>query len=171
MRPIILVGFMGSGKTTVGKELASVLGCPFTDTDQVIENSEGVPVSQIFAEKGENYFRELEKDIVENLDDTHFEVIAVGGGLPCYNGLMDVLNKKGFTVYLKADEELLFERLWHEMEERPLIEGMGEHELKAFISRKLMEREPYYQQALITILSTESTVSDIIRQLPPHQKN
>ena len=171
MRPIILVGFMGSGKTTVGKELASVLGCPFTDTDQVIENSEGVPVSQIFAENGENYFRELEKDIVENLDDTHFEVIAVGGGLPCYNGLMDVLNKKGFTVYLKADEELLFERLWHEMEERPLIEGMGEGELKVFINSKLLERKPFYERALISVQSTSNTVSDIIRQLPLPQKN
>ncbi|MFN5910732.1 MAG: shikimate kinase [Bacteroidota bacterium] len=169
-QPIFLIGFMASGKTTIGSQLAEFLKCPFLDTDRIIEEKKGVTVAQLFAEQGERYFRDLEKRVVEGLDPNALTVVAVGGGLPCYNGLIDVLNSKGITVYLKTDPSVLLKRLIHALEERPLIEGMGEEELKKFISDKMEEREPFYKKAQYTVDANNDTLKAIIQQLLLHRK-
>lgn len=166
MQLIFLVGFMGSGKTTLGRQLAEVLNIPFMDTDQNIEQRFGATVSQLFAEKGEEFFRKEELKLVEELNSKTNMVIATGGGLPCYSNIMQRLNELGLTIYLKTSEETLFERLMLEMEDRPLLEGMGEFELKMFIQDKMREREPIYSQAEIILEEPEHSASALIHRLP-----
>ncbi len=157
---------MGSGKTTLGSQLAKSLNFNFIDTDQFIEQKNGATVSQLFAENGEEFFRAEEKALIENLQGKSNLVVATGGGLPCYGNSMHLMNQLGITVYLKTSEKTLFDRLIVEMEDRPLLEGMGEFELKMFIQDKMKEREPIYDLAEITLEEHEHSVSELIRHLP-----
>ena len=157
---------MGSGKTTLGSQLAKSLNFNFIDTDQFIEQKNGATVSQLFAENGEEFFRTEEKALIEGLYGKSNLVVATGGGLPCYGNSMQLMNRLGITVYLKTSEKTLFDRLIVEMEDRPLLEGMGEFELKMFIQDKMKEREPIYDLAEITLEEHEHSVSEIIRHLP-----
>ncbi len=143
---IILIGFMGSGKTTMGKNLADKLNYQFLDTDKEIENLVGMPISKIFETKGEKYFRSLERQFIEKLDVTN-TVIATGGGLPCFNNNIDYLNKKGVTVYLKYSAEELYERLKSETEQRPILKNKSSEELFLFIQDLLNKREACYKKA------------------------
>lgn len=170
MKPIFLIGFMGSGKTTLGKQLADKLKCPFVDTDREIEKANSTTISQLFAEKGEMYFRELEKNLIDEMEDDCLQVVAVGGGLPCFNRLMDTLLQKGIVVYLRTSEQTLFNRLLNDLNERPLIEGMGEEQLRSFIDVKLREREKMYGQAHL-VLDEVQNVQRIIQEILPLQKN
>lgn len=171
MKPIFLIGFMGSGKSTLGKQLAATLNCPFLDSDREIEMQLKTTVSQIFAEKGEGFFRTLEKSFVEKVSQEQLQIIAVGGGLPCFNDMMDVLLSKGIVVYLKTSETTLFERLVNAMEERPLIEGMNEAQLKDYIHAKLKEREEVYSRSHLVIEEEDQTAERIIQLILPLQKN
>ena len=171
MTTVILVGFMGSGKSTLGTELARRLNVPFVDSDQLIEQQEQATISQLFLEKGEDYFRTKELELILNMDFHQPKVLATGGGLPCYNDLMTLLNKKGVTIYLKTSPETLYTRLLHDMEDRPLLEGMGEYELKMYIKDKLAERETIYRKAQITLDEKDHTASEIIRRLDLLRKN
>ena len=171
MRTVILVGFMGSGKSTLGIELARRMNVPFVDSDQLIEQEEQATITQLFLEKGEEYFRTKEQELILNIDFQQPRVLATGGGLPCYNDLMNVLNRKGVTIYLKTSPETLYTRLLHDMEDRPLLEGMGEYELKMYIKDKLAEREMVYLKSRITLDERDHTASEIIRRLDLLQKN
>lgn len=162
---------MGSGKTTLGKQIASRLGCSFLDTDLEIEKSLGLSISQIFAEQGESHFRELEKNYIEHITADRQVVVSVGGGLPCFNNMMDALLSKGIVVYLKTSEFTLFNRLVNDLNERPLLEGLGEHEIKLFISDKLAQREKYYSQAHLIVPEQDQTVDMITQLILPLQKN
>jgi shikimate kinase len=151
--------------------LAQCLNIPFLDSDQLIEQEEQATISQLFLEKGEDYFRSKEQELILNMDFDHPSVLATGGGLPCYNDLMSVLNKKGVTIYLKTSPETLYIRLLHDMEDRPLLEGMGEYELKMYIQDKLSEREGIYNMAQITLEEKDHNTDEIIRRLHLLQKN
>ena len=151
MRRIILIGYMGSGKTTVGKALAKDLSLPFYDLDWYIESRMRKTVSEIFAERGEEGFRKIEYNMLHEVAEFEDVIISCGGGTPCFFDNMDYLNQQGQVVYLKADPEVLYKHLMMAKVERPLIKGKSHDELLAFIREQLEKREPFYTKARYTL--------------------
>lgn len=162
---IFLVGFMGSGKSTLGKKLCEEMDVPFIDIDTKIEDSEGKSVSEIFRERGEEYFRKLESEALRKTARTRNAVIATGGGAPCFNGNMKWMNENGITVYLKAEPGELYHRLLKERETRPLIASLGDVALFDFILSSLAHREPYYNQAAIKLSLKAATSAAILTRI------
>lgn len=144
---IIIVGYMGAGKTTVGKALAKNLGLDFYDLDWYIESRMRKTVPQIFAEKGEEGFRKIEYNMLHEVAEFENVVISCGGGTPCFFDNMEYLNQQGQVVYLKASPHVLLKHLKMGKTERPLIKGKSEEELNAFICQQLKTREPFYSKA------------------------
>lgn len=161
---IILIGFMGSGKSTVGKELASKLQRSFVDSDAWIEVQAGASISRIFESDGESVFRKWEQQFVHQLNNTN-GIIACGGGLPCFNDLMAELKQKGTVVYLKATVETLVGRLKSEREDRPLLNMISDVEIAQEITTRLENREPVYLQADLTIETDGKTTGKIVDEL------
>ena len=147
MRRIILVGYMGSGKTTVGKALSKETGMMFYDLDWYIESRMHKSVSQIFAERGEEGFRKIEHNMLHEVAEFEDVIISCGGGTPCFFDNMDYLNQKGDVVYLKATPETLYKHLQMGKVERPLLKGKSPEELIAYITAHLQERAPFYEKA------------------------
>ncbi|MBX7108239.1 MAG: AAA family ATPase [Chitinophagales bacterium] len=148
-RSIYLVGFMGSGKSTVGKQLAALLHYDFIDLDEYLQQQEGTTITQLFEEKGEAYFRERESEYLRRFDASKTQVVATGGGTPCFWENMEWMNQQGTTVYLKATPALLANRLRNEQSHRPLLRGKTGQEVFDYISGKLAEREKYYLSAKV----------------------
>jgi len=142
-----LIGYMGSGKTTVGKQLAKKLNLQFIDMDMFIENRYHKSISAIFEEKGEDCFREIERKALHEIIDFENIVISTGGGLPCFFDNMDVMNQVGTTIYLKVSVEELANRLRTGKQQRPLIKDKNPEEMKDFITVNLAKREEFYNQA------------------------
>ena len=147
MRRIILIGYMGSGKTTVGKALSKETGMMFYDLDWYIESRMRKTVSQIFAEKGEEGFRKIEYNMLHEVAEFEDVIISCGGGTPCFFDNMDYLNQQGDVVYLKATPETLYKQLLMAKVERPLLKDKTPEELIAYITEHLKEREPFYGKA------------------------
>lgn len=148
MQPrIFLIGFMGSGKTTVGSKLARIMGYEFVDMDQIIEETSGMTVPGIFQELGEEVFRKWENDILLELCQREKVVVATGGGAPCHGTMMSTMNQFGITVYIKLEPSGLKDRLTKSKTDRPLIRGKSEEELLLFITSLLETREAFYNQA------------------------
>jgi shikimate kinase len=147
MRRIILIGYMGAGKTTVGKALAKELGLPFYDLDWYIESRRRKTIAQLFAEMGEEGFRKVEYNMLHEVAEFENVVISCGGGTPCFFDNMDYMNQQAQVVYLKATPEVLFSHLAMSKNERPLLKGKSHDELIAFISEQLQHREQYYLKA------------------------
>ena len=147
MKRIILVGYMGSGKTTVGKALSKETGMMFYDLDWYIESRMRKSVSQIFAEKGEDGFRKIEYNMLHEVAEFEDVIISCGGGTPCFFDNMDYLNQQGDVVYLKATPETLYKHLMMAKIERPLLKGKSADELIAYITEHLKERAPFYEKA------------------------
>ena len=147
MRRIILVGYMGSGKTTVGKALSKETGMMFYDLDWYIENRMRKSVSQIFAEKGEDSFRKIEYNMLHEVAEFEDVIISCGGGTPCFFDNMDYLNQQGDVVYLKATPETLYKHLLMAKVERPLLKGKSAEELIDYITEHLKQRAPFYEKA------------------------
>jgi shikimate kinase len=172
MERIILVGFMGAGKTTLGKALAEKLGLPFYDSDALIEKRTDSSISSIFLNHGELYFRNLEKEAIDKLPKNSSYVLAVGGGLPCFNNLMETLNAIGSTIYLKHDIRTLAKRLTKDTELRPLVAQKSHKELLSYIEEKVIEREVVYSKAHLIFEHEEQTPEGVIRRLNLlHQKS
>lgn len=155
--PIFLVGFMGSGKTTLGRAVAEELQVPFVDLDECIEEKERRSIRRIFDEGGEARFREIEAEILDSLTDRGkkgFFVIALGGGTPCRPGVMEKLSERGLTVYLEAPVDRIVERLLLEGDKRPLVAGKDEEEVKATVIAMMGKRMPYYSKASVTFDSS-----------------
>jgi len=144
---IYLVGYMGTGKTTVGKLLAKKLRQSFIDVDEFIENRYRRTIAVIFDEKGEAGFREIERRALQEIVSFENIVVSTGGGLPCYFDNMDLLNQTGITIYLRASVDELFDRLSVDMQKRPLVKGKSKEELRDFIETNLKKRELFYNQA------------------------
>jgi shikimate kinase len=159
---IFLVGFMGSGKTTLGKQLANKLDKQFFDLDAEIEAIEKSEVSVIFDKKGENYFRKIETEVLIKLisNNDNF-VISLGGGTPCFNDNMKLINLAGTSIYLKYNSEILANRLVNNKTERPLIKNLSEGEVKAFVNHKLNERELFYEQSNHVLEGSNLSVEDL----------
>ena len=151
MRRIILIGYMGSGKTTVGKALAKDTGMMFYDLDWYIESRMRKTVSQIFAERGEEGFRQIEHNMLHEVAEFEDVIISCGGGTPCFFDNMDYLNQQGDVVYLKATPETLYKHLMMAKVERPLLKGKSPEELIAYITEHLQERAPFYEKARHTL--------------------
>lgn len=147
MRRIILIGYMGSGKTTVGKALARELGLVFYDLDWYIESRRRKTVAQIFAERGEAGFREIERNMLHEVAEFEDIVLSCGGGTPCFFDNMEYLNQQGDVIWLKADAEVLYKHLLMGKTERPLLKGKSPEELVSFIREQLVLREPFYSKA------------------------
>jgi shikimate kinase len=148
---IYIIGFMGSGKTTAGKKLASLLGWSFIDLDKKIEEYEGKTIPEIFSEEGEDYFRVAESNILRSLESGTDTIISTGGGTPCYSDNMDTMLQSGLTIYLKLTPSQLRSRLSESKGDRPLIKDLDADELLSFIEKKLSDREKQYNRSLITI--------------------
>ena len=148
---IFLIGFMGSGKSTIGSKLARKTGYEFVDMDLMIEETAGMTIPGIFSEHGEEVFRKWEHDILLELCIRDRVVISTGGGAPCHGDMIRIMNDHGATVYIKLSPAALKERLLDSKIQRPLIQGKSEPELMDFISTLLDHREAYYSQAKYTV--------------------
>ena len=151
MTRIILVGYMGAGKTTIGKALSQELGIVFYDLDWYIENRMRKTVTQIFAEKGEEGFRLIEHNMLHEIAECEDVIISCGGGTPCFFDNMDYLNEQGQVIYLKATPEVLYKHLLMSKGERPLLKGKNPEELITFIREQLEKREIFYNKARYTL--------------------
>ena len=147
MKSIILVGYMGSGKTTVGRQLALALGRTFYDLDWYIGMRYHRTIAELFAERGEEGFRELERNMLHEAAEFENIVLSCGGGTPCYFDNMDYIRNVGESIYLKATPEVLAQHLQMGKVERPLIKGKNPKELLEYIRTSLEQREPYYLKA------------------------
>ena len=151
MTRIILIGYMGAGKTTIGKALSKELGITFYDLDWYIESRMRKTVSEIFAERGEEGFRQIEYNMLHEVAEFEDVIISCGGGTPCFFDNMDYLNQQGQVVYLKAEPEVLYKHLLMAKVERPLLKGKSKEELLTFIKEQLEKREPFYTKAHYTL--------------------
>ena len=151
MRRIILIGYMGSGKTTVGKALSKATGLMFYDLDWYIESRMHTTVSKLFSERGEEAFRKIEYNMLHEVAEFEDVIISCGGGTPCFFDNMDYLNQQGDVVYLKATPEVLYKHLLMAKVERPLLKGKSPEELIAYITAHLKERTPFYEKARHTL--------------------
>ena len=151
MKRIVLIGYMGSGKTTVGMALAKEIGLPFYDLDWYIESRMRKKVSQIFAERGEEGFRQIERNMLHEVAEFEDVVISCGGGTPCFFDNMDYLNQQGQVVYLRCEPEVLRQHLLMGKGDRPLLKGKSADELVSFISEQVAYREQFYTKARYTL--------------------
>ena len=164
---IVLLGYMGSGKSTVGKLLAEALEIPFLDLDDYIEKIEEQSIANIFAQKGEIYFRKKEaaslRKVLSRAEDL---VLSIGGGTPCYANNMQAISEITNDVfYLKASISKLVNRLSKEKSERPLIKNFDDEELPEFIGKHLFERSFYYSQAEHNIQCDNMNPSEIVKEI------
>ena len=148
---IILIGYMGAGKTTIGKALAKELNVPFYDLDWYITSRMRKTVGQIFEERGEAGFREIEKNMLHEVAEFEDVIISCGGGTPCFFDNIDYMNQQAPVVYLKVEPETLCMHLKMSKNDRPLLRGKSEEELITFIREQLKQREPFYTKARYTL--------------------
>ncbi|MGS2740121.1 shikimate kinase [Sinomicrobium sp. M5D2P17] len=164
---IVLIGYMGSGKSAVGRSLAEKLSLKFVDMDDFIEEKEEKSIPEIFRDKGEIYFRKAESRYVEELfANARNTVVSLGGGTPCYGSNMEYI--QGATdkvVYLRASIEELTARLEKEKEHRPLIKHLSESELEEFIRKHLFERNFFYLKANYSVKVDSRPVETIVDEI------
>lgn len=167
MNKVILVGYMGSGKTQVGSILASVTGLPFIDLDEKIQSFTKMTIPELFSQKGEIYFRKLEhqlwKELMESKDSF---VLSTGGGAPCYANNHEFLQLEGVcSVYLKTSIAELTKRLESETGQRPLLQQLGEEPLSDYIAKHLFDRSYFYHQAKHIVSTDNKTPEAIAREI------
>ena len=142
-----IVGFMGCGKTTWSRKLATKLGYEFIDLDHVLEAKAGMSIAEYFSSFGEDAFRKLESQVLKETEYAENTVVSTGGGLPCFFDNMDWMNVNGKTLYIKLSPKTLADRLENSKTIRPVLQGKKGDELVEFITGKLAEREGFYLQA------------------------
>lgn len=166
---IVLIGYMASGKSTIGKILSSKLNYRFVDLDDFIESNENLNISEIFQTKGEIYFRKLESNYLNLLINDYDDIVlSLGGGTPCYaNNINTIINsEKTTSIYLKASITTITKRLKNEKAKRPLVAHLKtEEDLIEFIGKHLFERSTYYNQANYSISIDDKTKEDIIEEI------
>ena len=166
---LFLVGFMGAGKTHVGKALADVTTWPFLDMDAFIEYGEGKSISELFQVHGANGFREIERSYLKRIDEIPTTIIATGGGTPCFFNNMELINQTGHSIYLECSVEVLAKRLEGGKAHRPLIANLDARELRKFIGQKLEERMPFYRKAKITV-KADGRIEEIVETIQQQLK-
>ncbi len=157
---------MGSGKTHWGRLLSRKLSIPFFDLDEQVTEHAGIPISEIFATKGEEHFRLIEKDTLHIITESHESfVMACGGGSPCYLNNIEYMNQSGMTVWINTPLDILFQRLVNEKDKRPLIKDLSDEQLQYFISKKFSDRKIYYEQASITVDEKGELLDKIVQRI------
>ena len=162
---VFLIGFMGSGKSHTGRALAELMGMPFIDLDDYVVARAGMSITEIFERHSENFFRELERDVLLSTSTLPYFVMATGGGTPCYHELIDQLNELGITVYLDVSTDLLVKRLQSEASHRPLLATSAD--LRKTIETKLTERRACYEKAQLR-LRVDNPTTDVARLVYDH---
>lgn len=169
MTRIFLIGYMGAGKTTLGKPLAQKLGAAFCDLDDCVEEHYGKTISEIFAEKGEDAFRTIERNILQEVVKLENVVVSCGGGTPCFFDNMEMMNACGETVFLSASPAVLKEHLLMGKNKRPLIQGKNPEELENFVRQSLQGRLSFYQKAKnvinIEVIHTDEEIQSYVSQI------
>ena len=164
---IFLTGYMGAGKTTLGKAFARELNVPFIDLDWYIEERFHKSIRELFVERGEASFRELERNMLHEVSEFENVIISTGGGTPCFFDNMDYMNGHGQTVFL--DPDILFNRLRVATHQRPILQGKTDEELRAFIVDALDKRAPFYLQARYRFdagrLESRRQIAESVQQL------
>lgn len=170
---LFLIGYMGCGKSSLGRKIAKATGYEFMDMDSLIEQREGASVGDIFAYAGEEYFRRAERALLEELaaaDDNM--IISTGGGVPTWSDNMAFMNGAGVCVYLRRTAEQIASRLSpHGRQKRPKLRGLNDEELVAFMTENMAEREPFYSQADYVVECTERGDAEIIDIIISYIKN
>lgn len=168
MKPIFLIGYMGCGKSTIGRAVSKLTNLQFIDLDTYIETRFHANVRQIFAERGEEGFRDLERRMLHEVSEFEDVIIACGGGTPCFFDNMEFMNAHGTTVWLNTSVDILHSRLMRGRHKRPLIADKNDQELREFIIKALGERSVHYGKAAVNfvtdLLETESEVADTSRR-------
>lgn len=162
---IYLIGYMGCGKSTLGRRLSKHLDLQFVDMDHYIEERNCKTIPQIFQEEGEAEFRLKEKKALEELSEFNNIVIATGGGAPCFFDNMEVMNQTGKTVYLNISPDILADRLLKSKTERPLIKGKSRKELVSFIDETLNKRNEFYKQAKYQITEPDIELAEVEKMI------
>lgn len=169
MNRIFLVGYMGAGKTTIGKVLSKLIGLTFIDLDYYIEGRFRKTVAQLFAERGEEGFRSIERNMLHEVAEFEDVLISTGGGTPCFFDNMEFMNQQGTTIYLQVSVDELASRLEVCKHTRPVLKNRTGEELKAFVAESLSGRLPFYQKASIVFdaneLMTEADAYALSEQL------
>jgi len=159
---IVLLGYMGSGKSTIGKKVSELINAPLIDLDDYIVAQEEMSIASIFEIKGEIYFRLQESKYLKQLLDRKDDlVLALGGGTPCYSNNMELIKNTSESFYLKASIQTLCRRLIKEKEQRPLIASFNDTQLTEFIAKHLFERRSFYQQSKYIITIDDKTIEEI----------
>ena len=164
---VILIGYMGSGKSVIAKILSEKIKIPFVELDILIEKSQNLSVKEIFSKKGELFFRKLEHQILSELIlDNADIIISAGGGTPCYFNNHELLNHDNcISIYLKASIDTLYNRLYKEKQHRPLLSDLNDVELQEFIAKHLFERSYYYNQAKFKVNIDGKSIDEIIVEI------
>lgn len=163
---IFLVGFMGSGKTHWGRQLGQKMRFPFYDLDEQIEAKEEKPVARIFAESGEEHFRQLEQDVLHMITESHDNfVMATGGGTPCFYNNIGYMKNSGLVVWLDCAVDCMYQRLIKERDKRPLLKGFSEDQLMAYLLKKNMDRKIYYEQAHIHLKEEGINLNQLVDKI------
>ena len=164
---IVLMGFMGSGKTTLGKKLADQMKYDFIDLDHYIENKHKKSIENIFKEEGEAIFRQIERESLQDFSDKKCYILSLGGGTPCSPETIAWIKTHFLSIYLKPSLDVILYRLRGNKKKRPLLENLKEEELEPWVRRTLKERETYYLQADIIIeeMELQAGVGEIVRHL------
>ena len=147
MENIVIVGFSGAGKSTVGRKLAKKLNMAFVDLDLYIEEKYHTAIPLLFQKYGESAFRTLEYSALQEVLSSENAVIAVGGGTPCHEKAINLINAHARSIYLKLSEDEIVDHLLHSKKKRPLTNHLNETELREYVKKNLALREPYYLQA------------------------
>lgn len=164
---IVLLGYMGCGKSVIGAFLAKKLNVPFIDLDHEIEKYTQQTITEIFQSKGEIYFRKIEHEVFKTLlNESNDFVLSLGGGTPCYYNNHELLNRTDVvSIYLKASVSTLVSRLRNEKENRPLLHEQDENSLRDYINKHLFDRNYYYHQATKTIVVDDKSVNEIAEEI------
>lgn len=167
MKKIVLLGYMASGKSEIGKLVSKKMNLPFFDLDYLIENELSKSINQIFEEKGEIFFRKKEHEVfVAKINSDESYVLSLGGGTPCYANNHELLKNDGITsIYLKASIATLAERLKRNTTKRPLLQNLSESELSDYIAKHLFDRSFYYNQAKFTITVDGKSPLEIVAEI------
>ena len=148
----------------MGKELSKLLQLPFIDLDDIIEEQEGMKISEIFSSKGEAYFRSAESAVLRKQSETEEFVMATGGGTPCFHENMNFLNKKGTSIFLDTPIHEIVRRLDNDQRKsRPLLAGVSDDQLIHKLEEMLQNRRAFYQQAHFTVREPKATAHDVLQ--------
>jgi len=164
---LFIVGFMGAGKTTIGRRLAKKLDYQFIDLDELFEQKFHYSIANFFDHFGEEKFREIEHELLkQTIQENDNVIISTGGGTPCFYTNMDIMNEHGLTLYIKMHKDSLKHRLLMSKRRRPVLPGLKEDEMELFINKLMDYRGPIYEQAQLTVKGEDLKIEAIVSLLP-----